>query len=251
MTGEDVREEHGVWLIDIGPGRRRKTGSSVRRVPLHPALIAEGFIAYAATKGPSVRLFPVNADQNVARWVREKVGITDQTKDPSHAWRHWFEDEGRAAGIPEEIRDALAGHANTSIGRQYGNGYSAYRDPRLMKRLAEAVATIAVPGVSLSLSPGPPRTPTRGWDCPIRPASCGLLQIAFFFRQCLGQQRIEQAAACVLAGGEGRLQPVTQRHQFIDLGDDAALLGEGWQGNQLQLVIAHRQSDLSTIVCKP
>ena len=26
-----------------------------------------------------------------------------------------------------------------------------------------------------------------------------------------------------------RLQPVAQRHQFIDLGDDAVLFGEGWE----------------------
>ena len=28
-----------------------------------------------------------------------------------------------------------------------------------------------------------------------------------------------------------RLQPVAQRHQLIDLGDDAVLFGEGWEGN--------------------
>ena len=31
-------------------------------------------------------------------------------------------------------------------------------------------------------------------------------------------------------GGEARLQPVAQRHQLIDLGDDAVLFGEGWNG---------------------
>ena len=29
-----------------------------------------------------------------------------------------------------------------------------------------------------------------------------------------------------------RLQPVAQRHQFIDLGDDAVLLGERWKTNR-------------------
>ncbi len=32
-------------------------------------------------------------------------------------------------------------------------------------------------------------------------------------------------------GGEGGLQPVAQRHQFIDLGDDAVLFHEGWEGD--------------------
>lgn len=42
-------------------------------------------------------------------------------------------------------------------------------------------------------------------------------------RQRLGEKGVEQAAARVVAGGEARLQPVAQRHQFIDLGDDAVL----------------------------
>ena len=30
--------------------------------------------------------------------------------------------------------------------------------------------------------------------------------------------------------GTRSLQPVAERHQFIDLGNDAVLLGEGWEG---------------------
>ncbi len=36
-------------------------------------------------------------------------------------------------------------------------------------------------------------------------------------------------AAVVLGTGEARLQPVAQCHQFINLGDDAALLGDRWE----------------------
>jgi len=127
-------------------GYRRRADGQNRLIdpagPLHPALIAEGFLEYAQSKTARERLFTTNADQNVGRWIREKVGITDRKKGPSHSWRHWFEDAGRAAGIEEDIRDALAGHANPRIGRQYGLGY---RDPRLMRRLAEEVAKIPVP----------------------------------------------------------------------------------------------------------
>jgi hypothetical protein len=52
----------------------------------------------------------------------------------------------------------------------------------------------------------PPRAPTRGWDRRSGPRSGGLLQSARCRRQHLGQQRVEQTAACVLAGGEARLQ---------------------------------------------
>ena len=45
-------------------------------------------------------------------------------------------------------------------------------------------------------------------------------------------------------GSEARLQPVAQRHQFIDLGDDAVLFGEGWKGNEnvLRAVPIHLHS---------
>ena len=41
--------------------------------------------------------------------------------------------------------------------------------------------------------------------------------------QCLGEKGSQQAAASVIAGGEACLEPVAERHQFIDLGDDAVL----------------------------
>jgi hypothetical protein len=47
-------------------------------------------------------------------------------------------------------------------------------------------------------------------------------------RQGFGQQRIEQSAAGGSCGGEARLQPVAERQQRIDLGDDAVLFGRGW-----------------------
>src|ERR1700738_4027180 len=65
-----------------------------------------------------------------------------------------------------------------------------------------------------------------------RSASCRLLQVFFNWLQCFGQKRIEQPMADVLTGGEAGLQPVAQRHQFIDLGDDAALFGKGWERNK-------------------
>ena len=44
------------------------------------------------------------------------------------------------------------------------------------------------------------------------------------------QQGFEEALAGCIGIGEAGLQSVAQRHQFIDRGDDAVLLGEGWEG---------------------
>jgi integrase len=122
--GKDLHQIDGGWYVAIGLDRQSaKTGSSRRRVPLHRALIAEGFLAYAQTKGGNERLFSSWAGDNVSKCMRGTVGITDEKKGPSHSWRHRFEDEGRAAGIEEDIRDALSGHRNARIGREYGHGY--------------------------------------------------------------------------------------------------------------------------------
>ena len=50
-----------------------------------------------------------------------------------------------------------------------------------------------------------------------------------FFRE----ERVEQTAAGVIAGGEACLQPVAQGHQRVDLGDDAALFCE-WRESEGQ-----------------
>ena len=47
-----------------------------------------------------------------------------------------------------------------------------------------------------------------------------------------GEARRRQPVAHRLAACPRRLQPVAQGHQFIDLGDDAVLLGEGWEGKR-------------------
>ena len=46
------------------------------------------------------------------------------------------------------------------------------------------------------------------------------------------QHGFQQAAAVGFGGGELGFQLVAQRHQFVYFGDDAVLLGEGWEGNR-------------------
>ena len=90
-TREDLGDVDGVAVLHIheeGAGRSLKNVGSARRVPLHPALIAEGFPGYVAALPPGSPLFPEiatgpfgrradNATKMVARWTREGLGITD------------------------------------------------------------------------------------------------------------------------------------------------------------------------------
>lgn len=133
LMGRDVRQEDGTWFMEISPGDATATvkNDQKRRVPLHPALIAEGFVAFARGIAPDAPLFADKkldihgkrggrAWQVVGRWVRESVGITDPAKAPNHSWRHYFEDALRDAEVPSDVRDAIIGHAQKTTGRLYG-----------------------------------------------------------------------------------------------------------------------------------
>lgn len=133
MTRYDVRQDAGIWFMSVneaGAGKSVKTGM-VRHVPMHPALIAEGFLAHVKTISDDG---PIFADKGldrhgsrggrgwnlVGKWVRDTVGITDPLKAPNHSWRHRMEDELRAVGVPEPLRDSILGHARATTGRSYG-----------------------------------------------------------------------------------------------------------------------------------
>jgi integrase len=102
--GKDLHQIDGGWYVAIGLDRQSaKTGSSRRRVPLHRALIAEGFLAYAQTKGGNERLFSSWAGDNVSKWVKARSvsrtkrkvraihgGIVSRTKGARQASRRTF-----------------------------------------------------------------------------------------------------------------------------------------------------------------
>jgi integrase len=133
LLGRDVRQDGGVWLIDVNeddPTKSVKT-SERRHVPVHPALIREGFVAYAQKIAADAPLFPDKGlDRHgkrggrawnlIGKWARLKAGIKDPDEAPDHSWRHRIEDELRAAEAPEDVRDAITGHSRRTTGRQYG-----------------------------------------------------------------------------------------------------------------------------------
>lgn len=146
LEAADGRVEGGVTFIDINAsdGKSIKTGSSVRRVPLHPD-IRDAFLVF--TEGKKGRLFPdirPGSNGNIAdlitkRWNywRKRTGLNGQGLC-FHSLRHSFKDRCREAGIPEEVHDALTGHAGGGVGRRYGG-----RPP--LKVLADALAKLSFP----------------------------------------------------------------------------------------------------------
>jgi integrase len=114
-----------------------KTGKA-RWVPIHRHLVEMGLLDYATavkarlggqgplfyrppsrpSRNPNYRSPADRARERLAKWVRE-LGITDQTIQPNHAWRHTFRTRASRAGIEKRIRDEICGHAPGNVADRY------------------------------------------------------------------------------------------------------------------------------------
>jgi len=152
---EDVTTVDGVLVLrihDSGPLRSLKNQESRRDIPLHPALIAEGFLDYVTGLKPRSALFPdiptdalfgtrsANAAKRSAYWITG-LGIKDRLISPSHSFRHWFKGAARGALIPADVHDALTGHSSKrNEGADYGDGMKTF-----LGVLADAMARVPCP----------------------------------------------------------------------------------------------------------
>jgi integrase len=149
------------FVSERNTGKRLKTKSSERAVPVHPALASLGFLKYVEERrrdgGERAWLFPtVSADKKGAlrawskwfgRYLRSTLGIADTAK-VFHSFRHGFKDAARAAGVSQEVHDALTGHSNATVSGGYGAKNMLARFT--VKVLADAVSKISYPGLDLS-----------------------------------------------------------------------------------------------------
>ena len=146
---EDFKTESGVWYIDINEDsndseksstaqksgiKSVKTEGSLRKVPLHSQLLAEGLIEFVTSRGRRGPLFTDltpdtygsrggTASKRLGRLIRKEAGLIDKRISPCHSSRHKFKDLCRNATIDEEVHDALTGHSDGSVGRKYGDGF--------------------------------------------------------------------------------------------------------------------------------
>ena len=153
---EDVATLDGVPVLrihDRGARRSLKNEDSRRDVPLHPALIAEGFLDYVAGLKAGSPLFPdipvdnvfgtrsANAGKRMGHWLRKSLDLTDPLISPDHSWRHWLTGAARRVAMPIEIRSAITGHsAKLDESAGYGDGMKTF-----VAVLAEHLAKIPAP----------------------------------------------------------------------------------------------------------
>jgi len=148
--------ECSAWVIaitDRGEGQGLKNASSRRRVPVHAELQRLGFIEYAQQARGRERIFhelrpdTMGAESgNWSKWfgkyLRRTLKVTD-TRMVFHSFRHKFKDAAPEAGIAEDVSDALTGHSNGSLARNYGGANYPLRP------LVEAMNFYRIPGLAL------------------------------------------------------------------------------------------------------
>ncbi len=137
----DIVMVEGVWVMKIrrkyrSPDQRLKTIVSTRDVPLHSALLAEGFLDRIASIGDGP-LFPElrvdvygkragQASTEISDWLRNVVKITDPNK-PFYSHRHTAISYLRNTRLPdgapavkEDVERYLTGHARKGAHAGYG-----------------------------------------------------------------------------------------------------------------------------------
>jgi integrase len=142
-------------------GKKLKTKSSQRVVPIHTQLVQLGFLKFVEgirkREGEKAFLFPLLAvDKGRAgvkaysKWFGRYLrahGVTDKAK-VFHSFRHGFKDALRQGKVNQEIHDALTGHKTGSVSVGYGAKEMLARFG--VKVLRAAVAKVAYPGLDLS-----------------------------------------------------------------------------------------------------
>ena len=157
MRCKDVcRDSNGQWTMTFTRAAGSlKTQGSERSIPMHRALVAEGFPDYvdATAKemkgrgsGGEGRVFSFlylddssNSPQAIARrgrsrtdkWIfgearrkgrnaRQGLLSPDPALSPNHGWRHAFKTMCREYGVDQECRDAIEGHSTNGAAPNYG-----------------------------------------------------------------------------------------------------------------------------------
>lgn len=139
---DDVKEIDGVWCLDINnhKDKQLKNQKSIRIVPIHPQLIALGFLEYCEGVDHD-RLWPAlekgdkGYSHDYGKWF-QRINRNHITKDEGmvfHSLRHTFIDTLTQAGAREQAVIELAGHSS------YGVTKTVYAKPLAAPIRLEAV----------------------------------------------------------------------------------------------------------------
>jgi len=113
----EIKQIDGVWVWDCR-GRKLKSAFRPRVVPLHPSLIAEGFVDYARARGDGMLFDLTDATKASAKLMAHLRGLKIEGRQYVHySWRHDF--TSQLDRFPDKISSALGrvltGHAAPDV----------------------------------------------------------------------------------------------------------------------------------------
>lgn len=143
LTVNSLERHHDRWFLRVTEApdpddpdldaRDLKNAPSERLIPLHGKLAAVGFPDYVADIKAEgrVRLFPAWEPDSkgfysgtMSKWFNRTLLGGLEMKSPTlsfHSFRHTFKDALKRAGIGDEDRKILMGHAANSVSEGYGS----------------------------------------------------------------------------------------------------------------------------------
>lgn len=171
LTGDIATDsETGVWTVrfDRKGDKRIKTLSSIRRVPVHPQLIALGFLDFVQQRrssyGQQASLWPGFEERKKlpsrankwSEWFNSYLAahVVNDPGKKFHSFRATFKRFGRAAGVYDVVINHLVGHSNNSVSARYGRKRDAdgVRDTGYpLPRLAQEIGRVKFNGVTFNL----------------------------------------------------------------------------------------------------
>lgn len=126
---DDFQQRAGRLWVRID---KSKTPNGIGAIPVHRTLIELGLADYIETRrrtdGPQAQLFPAlkpkrgSLTRNFSTWVNEYIDkyVVDDPRYVFHSLRNNFEDALTNAGVAEDVRRALCGHAQVGMTARYG-----------------------------------------------------------------------------------------------------------------------------------
>ncbi|MGV1917096.1 hypothetical protein [Rhizobium sp. 22-785-1] len=137
LRREDFFQVGDDWFFELTTkgGKSLKNRNSIRKVPVHPALIDEGLIDFVKSCPAGKRIFPPRSQPNISEWLRGEVGIKRAELAPNHGWRHLFEDRCVTGGVLDKARLYITGRTTGASDEGYGRSQALL--PGLAKEMAK------------------------------------------------------------------------------------------------------------------
>lgn len=116
----DFFESEGHWFFEVTTSGKRslKTVNARRTIPIHRALIREGFLEFVSAREPGP-IFSPGSSSAVTRWFHTLEGMHEGVS-PNHGWRHLFKDLCRRYELSDDARHYLTSHSTGGADQGYG-----------------------------------------------------------------------------------------------------------------------------------